>query len=123
METFDAVIAEPDHLWRGLLLRHLDQSLGRYLFASTAGEALSLVKRHTPRLLVTEMRLPDFSGLELVSRLRSGRYDALKILVFSQAFDREQTEAGLALGVSAYLEKGFMPPHRIASCIHLHIST
>jgi len=118
MRKFCAIIVEPDSLWRAMLYRHLDHNQSDFHFAPTAGDARVLFKRHEPSLLVTELDLPDYGGLELVRQIReSHALSPAHILVLTQNFNRPMVEKGLNYGVNGYLEKGALPLSSIAAVI------
>lgn len=117
MENLSAVIVEPDHLWRGLLFRHLDHAQGNFLFAPSAAIARRFILVRKPDLVVTEFNLPDYPGLEFIRQIRGLPGSAVKILVLSRDPNRRSLEQGLDLGVSSYIEKGSMPLPEIAASI------
>src|ERR1700722_7671654 len=41
------------------------------LFAKGGAEALLLFRRHSPAIVVTDWMMPDFSGLELLQKIRA----------------------------------------------------
>ena len=53
------------------LIRDVLRASGyRTLEASTGGQALMLATKHRPALVLMDIRLPDMSGVEALSRLR-----------------------------------------------------
>jgi len=78
----------------------------RTLEASTGGQALVLAARHGPALVLMDIRLPDMSGFEALSRLRmDARTASIPVLaVTAQAMkgDRERLEEA---GFDGYVSK------------------
>ena len=78
----------------------------RTLEASTGGQALVLAATHGPALVLMDIRLPDMSGFEALSRLRmDARTASIPVLaVTAQAMkgDRERLEEA---GFDGYLSK------------------
>jgi DNA-binding NarL/FixJ family response regulator len=76
--------------------------------ASDAREALYLVQREIPDVILLDVRLPDISGYQLCRRLRDDLGDVIGIIVISgerrESFDRV---AGLLLGADDYMVKPF----------------
>ncbi|QWF70592.1 response regulator transcription factor [Methylomonas paludis] len=76
--------------------------------AANGNEGYRLYKEYSPDVVVTDLSLPEQSGLELISRIRQRQSDA-KILVFSMhqnpAFAMQACRAG-ALG---YISKSSPP--------------
>jgi DNA-binding response OmpR family regulator len=66
------LLAEPEPTMRGFLERHLSEDGFRVVGAGACGEALELVERARPDLVLIGTPLPDATGLELCRRLREG---------------------------------------------------
>ena len=77
--------------------------------ASDAREALYLIQRETPDVILLDVHLPDISGYQLCRRLRDDFGDTVGIIVISgerkESFDRV---AGLLLGADDYMLKPFV---------------
>ena len=72
--------------------------------ASTAQEALEVMRRESPAIVVLDIRLQETSGIELARQLRS-EWPDVKILVLS-GYDFEQYVRSLArIGIQGYLLK------------------
>lgn len=81
------VVAEDDHIARALsefvrtVLSEVCREQAQVLPASSADEVLNIVGRERIDLLMTDDRLPDMTGLELVRWLGPGLFGAVKILL------------------------------------------
>src|SRR2546426_12606669 len=77
--------------------------------ASDAREALYLVQRETPDVVLLDVRLPDISGYQVCRRLREDLGDGIGIILISgerkESMDRA---AGLLLGADDYMVKPFV---------------
>ncbi len=77
--------------------------------AADVREALYLVERETPDVVVLDVRLPDISGYQLCRRLRDDYGDSIGIILLSgerkESLDRA---AGLLLGADDYMVKPFV---------------
>lgn len=77
--------------------------------ASDAREALYLVQRETPDVVLLDVRLPDISGYQVCRRLREELGDSIGIVLISgerrESFDRA---AGMLLGADDYMVKPFV---------------
>ena len=70
----------------------------------SGAEALRLVERHQPDVLLLDVRLPDLSGVEVVERLQDSETDT-SVLVLT-AYDDPQTVFGLLeRGATGYVLK------------------
>jgi DNA-binding NarL/FixJ family response regulator len=77
--------------------------------AADVREALYLVQRETPDVVVLDVHLPDISGYQLCRRLRDDYGDSIGIILLSgerkESLDRA---AGLLLGADDYMVKPFV---------------
>jgi CheY-like chemotaxis protein len=64
------LIVDDEPLIRRSLLREFRGTACRVLTAASAHEALQVLERETVNVLVTDYRMPDFTGAELVRRAR-----------------------------------------------------
>jgi DNA-binding NarL/FixJ family response regulator len=72
--------------------------------AATGNEALRLVERSRPDVLVLDLQLPDMSGVEVARRVR-GSFSAVAILVLTGYVDATYIPRLLQIGVRGYLPK------------------
>jgi CheY-like chemotaxis protein len=82
--------------------------------ASSGAEALELVGRDTPDVVVCDVMMPEIDGLEVVRRLRADPETvALPLVVVSAKAQRDDVREGLRLGADAYVTKPFDPAELI----------
>ncbi|WP_432522970.1 response regulator [Kineococcus sp. SYSU DK006] len=74
--------------------------------ARTGTEALEMVQRLRPDVVLLDLYLPDVSGLEVLSRLRSAGAD-VEVVVISAAREAATVREALHGGVAGYLIKPF----------------
>lgn len=75
--------------------------------ARTAADALELVERCRPDLVLLDIYLPDRSGLEVLQRLHDPARPAIDVIAITAAKDVETLRAALHGGVVHYLVKPF----------------
>jgi len=75
-------------------------------FAADARQALDLLPRLRPDIVITDWVMPDLSGLELCRRIRNqvGLRDTYLILLSSNATEGKKAE-GFGAGADGYLTK------------------
>ncbi len=106
--TVLAVDDQPDA--RDLLKRVLEDAGARVLTAASVQEALALVKREKPHVLVSDIGLPEADGYDLIRELRAlgpGRGDipAIALTAFARSEDRTKVlRAGFRMHVSKPVE-------------------
>lgn len=76
--------------------------------AASGKEAIQLVQRLQPAVLVLDMSLPDMDGIAVIQQLQVGNI-ATKILALSAYDDNQYTLGILEYGAQGYLLKGDAP--------------
>lgn len=107
MENYKAVLVD-DEVWT----REVIKGLGDWtaLGIEVVGEAsdgeygLELIRRLSPDIIITDVRMPHLSGIDLVGLLRRDGNDAC-VLIISGYDDFTYIRSALRLGVTDYLLK------------------
>jgi DNA-binding NtrC family response regulator len=77
--------------------------------ANTGGQALDALRSSFYDLVVTDIRLPDISGLEILQRVKSGREEgmdaALPVVVLTSVRDVETAVGAMRNGAADYITK------------------
>jgi DNA-binding NarL/FixJ family response regulator len=94
--------AEYRTMLRALLSRHEDLSVVGE--AADGQEALGVVQRVAPDVVVTDLQMPGTGGLELTRLLRASRPD-LPIVMLTGFPGPDVMDEAFSAGVSAFLEK------------------
>ncbi len=87
-------------------VRFLEQLGYRCLKAYDASRAIELVAREEPDLVITDLQLPDRTGLEIAQHIRQTRRRTPVILITAYN-DPGVAEAAYEAGANAYLTKPF----------------
>jgi len=101
------VVAEDEERMRDYLARkiaELDSNLACVGSAADGEEAVELVERYLPDLLITDIKMPVLGGLELVERIRRTNPD-LRILIVSGYSEFDYARRAIELGVDDYILK------------------
>ena len=78
----------------------------RTLAATTGGQAVELAAEHSPDLVLMDIQLPDFDGVEALGRLRAdGRTASVPVLALTAQAMEGDRERFLAAGFDGYLSK------------------
>jgi len=75
-------------------------------YAENGRDALALIERDTPDLVILDIVLPDIDGFEVCKRIRSNdRFVSLPILFYSAIKTVDEKLLGLEMGASDFLPK------------------
>ncbi len=80
----------------------------RVLAATDGKRGLELAIKHSPTVIITDLMMPEFDGLELTRRLRADpKTKHIPIVMLTARGDVQDRVAGIETGVNAYLAKPF----------------
>jgi DNA-binding NarL/FixJ family response regulator len=109
------LVVDDDDTHRELISTVLGRAGFSTVDASNGEDAMAAARRHHPRLVVLDVRLPDVSGYEVCHRLRGEFGNTVSIVFLSgertEGLDRA---AGLLVGADDYLVKPFSPDELLA---------
>jgi two-component system response regulator PilR (NtrC family) len=92
----------------------------RVLTAGTVAEALDTLEREAVDAVVTDLKLPDRDGLELIRHLRGFRPE-MKVFVITAYGSDDVVDRLFALDVEAYVRKPF-EIHLIRDMLEAHLN-
>jgi two-component system, OmpR family, phosphate regulon response regulator PhoB len=104
------LVVEDEHDISALVAYHLTRDAYRVRTAADGLEALRIIEREPPELVVLDLMLPGMSGLDLLRELR--RRPALQflpVILLTARKEEEDRIEGLRLGADDYVAKPFSP--------------
>lgn len=87
--------------------------------ASNGQEALELVEREDPDVVLLDVRMPVMDGVECVKEIRS-KFPNVKVLMLTTFDDDQYVAEALESGAAGYLLKDVPPPDLIAAVRAVH---
>ena len=103
------VLAEDNSTLSLLLKFRLEKEGYELLMAADGKEAIQLIEKHTPNLILTDIMMPFISGLEVISHVRNELKIQIPIIVFSAAGQEEMVLKAFNLGANDFMGKPFSP--------------
>jgi CheY-like chemotaxis protein len=100
----------------------LEQAGAQVISVSSALEALQILTRSKPNILLSDLGMPDFDGYMLISQIRmlpaeqGGNVAAIALTAYAGETTRQQTQAA---GFQLHLSKPIPPQELIASVAQL----
>lgn len=101
------LIVDDEKLTRSGLRSSIDgeaYGIDTILEAANGREGLKVAKEHLPEIILTDMRMPQMSGVEMAERLRDLLPDSAFIFMSGYS-DREYLKAAIHLKAVSYVEK------------------
>ena len=101
------LVVEDDPGVREMLVRQLKTAKWKVIEATNGKEALSMLQHHQPKLILSDLMMPEMDGFELVHRLKQNqKWQSIPVIILTAktitAKERKQLEGG----VSKIFEKG-----------------
>ncbi|AXP82851.1 Oxygen regulatory protein NreC [Mariniflexile rhizosphaerae] len=107
MNIINVVLADDHVLVRDGIKALLEDQEGIQVIdeASNGLEALEVIKKHKPHLLIVDIRMPELNGIEVVKEINK-RYSDVRTLVLSMHDSEEYVVKAIQAGADGYLLKG-----------------
>lgn len=103
------VLAEDNSMLSMILKFRLEKEGYELLIAVNGKEALELIEKHNPELILTDIMMPFVSGLEVISYVRTKLNLQTPILVFSTAGQEKIILQAFDLGATDFMTKPLSP--------------
>ena len=110
-ESDDYILVAEDDNDVALLITQMLKNQGyRFHWAHNGRDAYEYIKENMPRLIITDIMMPEMNGLELIKAIRGNEDTAhLPIIVVSARTENNDRLAGFNAGAEVYLGKPFIP--------------
>ena len=113
--TYEVLVVDDSPVYRKLVEQVLSCERYSLMFARDGAEALGMIDARSPSIVITDLILPDFSGIELCQRIRA---DASRpytyVIVMTGTTEKGNLVKGLEAGADDYLTKPFDPAEMLA---------
>lgn len=116
-ESITILVVEDDPQIRNFICFALRQEGFRYLSAGSAQSALSTLVAEQIDLMLLDLGLPDFDGIEVIKKVRE--WSLIPIIVVSARDQDKEKAAALDAGADDYLTKPFSAIELLA---RIHVS-
>lgn len=107
------LVVDDDAFVRGIIIRVLrDLGYENAVQADSASSALKLLESGKFDLIMTDLEMPEISGLEFVQLIRSGKTHAradIRVLILTGVSNTESLGIAMALDVNGFLVKPLIP--------------
>ena len=112
------LVVDDDGLIRRSLSNILQQNDVRVIEASNGKDGLEKVKQEDINLVVTDLRMPEMDGMEMVEKLRkTDKGKNLRVIILSTDEETTTVNQAMKAGVTTYLSKTMLDLETIAKQI------
>ncbi len=88
-----------------IMLRRLNYNV---MIASSGGEALDLLKNYTIDLVISDIMMPEMSGIELLEKIRASKeFSRLPVLMMTAGARASLSDTAMRLGANGFLSHPF----------------
>ena len=91
---------------------YLEKSGYKVVSAFSGGEAMALIDKYVPSLIILDLMLPDVSGEDLCRAIR--KKSRVPIIMLTAKIQEDEVISGLAMGADDYVTKPFSPRQLMA---------
>lgn len=109
MKEKSIVLAEDNSVLSLVLKFRLEKEGYKIFIAPNGKEAIELINKHKPDLILTDVMMEYVSGLELISYVRNELKIPTPILVFSSSGQEEMILNAFKLGANDFMSKPLIP--------------
>lgn len=100
------LIVEDDSFIRDIISTKLAEFGYEVLTATTGDSALGAIAEHSPNVVLLDLKLPDMSGLIVLSFIKSHQaLQGTSVIIFSNSDDEETKMKVNKIGVDGFLPK------------------
>jgi CheY-like chemotaxis protein len=80
-------------------------------------EALTLLKKTKPNLILLDLRMPNMDGFELLNKIKSQKYSNIKIIVFTNLDSQADIDKAYHNGADRYILKAWASPKELLQLV------
>ena len=104
------LLAEDDEMLASLITHWLEKSGYEVVQATNGLQVKEYLKDNMPDLLISDVMIPYFTGIEIVEHVRKELKSQLPIILISAASNDENILNAFELGANDFLSKPISPP-------------
>jgi DNA-binding response OmpR family regulator len=103
------LLAEDDMMLASLIRFRLEKEGYEVLLAQDGLEVKELLKKGMPHIIVSDIMMPYFSGIEIIDHLRNQLQSQVPVIIISTAGNEENVLSAFELGANDFISKPFSP--------------
>lgn len=117
------LLVEDDKFLRELMVRKLKNEDFEVVEAVDGEEALKIMEKEKPDLVLLDLILPNIDGFEVLKRMKEKTHlTKVPVIILSNLGQKDEIEKGLGLGAVDFLVKAQFTPQEIITKVKEHLS-
>src|SRR5690242_15807701 len=116
MKNRKVLIVEDDMFLRSIYTTYLQQQNSEVFEASDGQEALDLIEKELPAVIVLDIMLPKLDGFEVLSQVRSNANKSIAtipVIMLSNLWEEDDVKRAFELGANDYMFKARVTPNEV----------
>lgn len=109
MKKKKLLLAEDDQLLASLLTFRLEKGGYEVKLSADGKQVKEYLKENTPDIIVSDIMMPYFSGMELIAYVRKELNSQVPIIIISSAGNEENVLNAFELGANDFISKPVSP--------------
>lgn len=109
MKGNKVLLADDDMLLASLLNHRLKRAGYEVMHNSDGKEVKEYLQTHTPDIIVSDIMMPYFSGIELIDYVRNELNSKIPIIIISSAGNEENVLSAFEMGANDFISKPVSP--------------
>lgn len=109
MEKKRILLAEDDDLLASLLNFRLEKGGYEVILCKDGKEVKEFIGQHMPDIIISDIMMPYFSGIELIGFIRNELKSNVPIIIISSAGNEENVLNAFELGANDFISKPVSP--------------
>jgi DNA-binding response OmpR family regulator len=115
------LVVDDEPSWLKVLRYFLENKGFTVKTVGSASEALSALSTYSPDIILSDVRMPDMNGFDLLDTIRkSPDISSTPVIFFSAIDDYDARKTAKDLGAADYIVKPF-DQEEVASVLHKHL--
>lgn len=107
-DNYSIIVVEDNNVLSSFLKKSLKESFRNVYVAGNGEEALELISRKYPDIIVSDIMMPKMNGYELCKKIKEEMATShIPVILLTARGDLDSTTMGYKLGADAYLAKPF----------------
>ncbi len=118
MEQKIILVVEDDSFLLSMYATKLNLENYKVLQATTGVQALKVVTKDLPDLILLDLKLPEMDGFEVLKNLKASKEtSSIPVIVLTNYSEKEHIDQCFSLGASDYLIKAHFVPSEVVAKI------